>query len=315
MYCTWQSPQGQILLMQPEFLPDLTPILDHPTGKLPSMFYTISKAQWTTRSPISLLIHLSHSSLMQTMEAILTMASPLEVMWSRLGLEQCLGDQSVNLWSPYPPLKQSTSQQLRQARRSCGCANSWGSWDMMFLDLPCFGWTISPQLQKEPAFCIQLLQAWMRSLEMHFPTVFGTWIMILNTMSSWTREWLMYIMVHAWSPHLCFDHHGSPCFWWILCRSPCIDHYWPFCSNIFCISQFLRIKNVHKLSESMMASGNVVHLGPSWCPLLRLVSIKDAIQCVPCSKFGHCPWRRLVGGGITVTDIHGHLRSSFLWYW
>jgi len=100
----------------------------------------------TTRPPISLLIHLSHLSLtlMQTMDAILTIASPLEVMWSRLGLERCLRAQSFNLWSPYPPLKQSTSQQLRQARRSYGCASSWGSWAMMFLNLPCFGWTISP---------------------------------------------------------------------------------------------------------------------------------------------------------------------------
>ena len=85
LICTWQSPpQGQILLMQPELLPDLTPILDHLTGKLASMFCAISRAQCTTRWPISLLIHLSHSllTLMWTMEAILTMASPLEIMWS-----------------------------------------------------------------------------------------------------------------------------------------------------------------------------------------------------------------------------------------
>src|SRR6201990_505019 len=135
--------------MQPEFLPDSTLILDHPIGKLPSMFYAISKAQLTTGSPINPLTPLNHSSLilMRSMEEILTMGSPLEVMQSRLGLEQCLGAQNFSLWSPYPPLKRSTLQQLKQQRRSCGCASLWGSWGMMSLGLLCFGWTTSPPLQ------------------------------------------------------------------------------------------------------------------------------------------------------------------------
>ena len=80
-----------------EFLPGSIPILVHLTGKLPSMFCTLRRAQWTSESLISLLIHLSHSSLilMLIMEAILTMASPLE--------------------------------QLRQQMTSCECASSWRS--------------------------------------------------------------------------------------------------------------------------------------------------------------------------------------------
>ena len=103
----------------------------------------------TTASSISLLIHLSPSSpiLMWTIKAILTMVSPLEVMWSRLGLERSPGVPSCNPWLPCPPLKQSTSLLLRLARRSCEGASSWGSLGTVPLDPQCSEWTISPPLQ------------------------------------------------------------------------------------------------------------------------------------------------------------------------
>jgi hypothetical protein len=68
---------------------------------------------------------------------ILTMASPLVAMQSRLVLEQFPGVPSCSPWLPCPQLKQSTSQLLRQARRFCGCVSSWGSLAMMFLAPHC----------------------------------------------------------------------------------------------------------------------------------------------------------------------------------
>src|SRR6266702_2826231 len=136
--------------MQPEFLPDLTPILVWLIGKQQSMCFAIRRVLWTTNLSTSLLLPLSPSSpiLMLIMVETRTMASPLVDMWSRLGLERFHGAPSCSLWLPCPQLKQSTSLLLRRARRSSGCVSSWGSLATASLDLHCSEWTINRPLQR-----------------------------------------------------------------------------------------------------------------------------------------------------------------------
>ena len=129
--CILQSPKGQILPIQPEFLLDSTPILAQLTGKLPSMSSAISRAPLTTS--------LSTSHHPPLNKAFITYSDAdhggnPDNGKSTGGYGAKIGSGAVS-WSSklQPMVTLSTTEAehisaVEAAKQIFGCTSSWGVW-------------------------------------------------------------------------------------------------------------------------------------------------------------------------------------------